>query len=236
MPNWCYNNITVTGEEVDIKDFCDKAIKSINGENLFRISNIIQTPEKIKNTISPSSSAVGKKWVNEHEIPKIRESKLNSILDDKEIEEFLIPCENNTPEKCEELRKEFGADNWYDWNIKNYGTKWDSEGEAFISDKSVKFHLETAWSPPEALFYKLQQIFPKLNFCITFDLEGSETCGRYQTLMTEDGPILEYEESESYYLSYDGLPIYYNPETGEYHYETDDSICEDYQLVNPFNE
>ena len=37
-------------------------------------------PEKIKNTISPSSSAKGKKWINE-EVAKVRDNRIGQLLD-----------------------------------------------------------------------------------------------------------------------------------------------------------
>ena len=52
MPNWTYNNLTISGDSDDMKEFYEIAIKSnVNGDLSFRFSNVFQMPEKIKNTI-----------------------------------------------------------------------------------------------------------------------------------------------------------------------------------------
>jgi len=42
---------------------------------------------------------------------------------------------------------------WYDWRLQNWGTKWDVGGETAghvdrLSENSVYFAFESAWSPP----------------------------------------------------------------------------------------
>ena len=134
MPNWSYNNLIISGSPEKMKEFYSVAIKpNINNEMSFKFSNIFPIPDKIKNTICPSSSAKGVKWMNDDKVAADRESKISDVLG-IEPSITLIPCENNTPEKCKALIKEYGTDNWYDWNISNYGTKWDIESiNSFIT-------------------------------------------------------------------------------------------------------
>ena len=80
MPNWTFNNLKITGKPEDMNEFYSEALKpNINGDISFSFSNIFPMPEKIKNTISPSSSALGKKWINENLSSK-RNDKLSDIL------------------------------------------------------------------------------------------------------------------------------------------------------------
>ena len=67
----------------------------------------------------------------------------------------------------EEIEK-YGAENcWYDWSIKNWGTKWNSYGydehtaENF-EGSTVKFL--TAWSSVSDLMKKLSSMFPDIRF------------------------------------------------------------------------
>ena len=63
-----------------------------------------------------------------------------------------------------QLIKEHGADNWYDWCINNWGTKWDA-AESCIDDiaidwlnpksSSIQISFETAWSPPISFYDEL---------------------------------------------------------------------------------
>ena len=65
MPNWSFNNFQISGRSEEMEKFYQTALKkSAEGELIFSFSNVIPQPEKIKNTISPSSSAKGVKWLN----------------------------------------------------------------------------------------------------------------------------------------------------------------------------
>ena len=69
MPNWSYNRLKIEGSQKDMKHFLDQSLKpNPNGEKTFKFSNLIPVPEKIQRTISPASSALGRKWVNEHQV------------------------------------------------------------------------------------------------------------------------------------------------------------------------
>ena len=43
-------------------------------------------------------------------------------------------------------REKYGKDNWYDWSISNWGTKWNAYETKYTSDRSVYF--ESAWDSP----------------------------------------------------------------------------------------
>ncbi len=239
MPNWSFNTFTVTGNKSDMKDFYDSALKpNINNEISFSFSNVFPMPEKIKNTISPSSSALGRKWMNENLSTK-RDEKLSEILDEEDSHPDLIPVENNTPEKCESLKLEFGADNWYDWNIIKYGTTGDCEvllSDSVKDDELFECSFDTAWSPPANFLANLQNKFPKLDIKLIFELEGSDECGMFITERNEDEVTLSYQQDEVSYIGSDGRDIYYDNTDGEWHYHEDDEICEDYMQTNPFYE
>ena len=44
-------------------------------------------------------------------------------------------------------------DDWYEWNLAHWGTKWDSNVNAYEDqDDNIWISFETAWSPPIALY------------------------------------------------------------------------------------
>lgn len=235
MPNWSYNNLRVSGDAKIMKDFFNEAIKyNSSGDAEFRLSNLFAMPEKIKNTISPSSSARGRKWIDEDK-SDIRDNSISDILGEKS-EVVLIPVENNTEEKCRQLVAEFGADNWYDWNIKNYGTKWDASATEFDLDvESFNVWFDTAWSPPGIFLEKLQVKYPQLDFELVYDLEGSNDCGRFSTYRDSNGVFIDHEVGELSYRAYDGREVYYNNSVGEWCYRDTDQVCDEYEQINPFH-
>ena len=45
-------------------------------------------------------------------------------------------------------------DSWYEWNVSNWGTKWEASiyGWTKVNDNSITMNFDTAWSPPTALY------------------------------------------------------------------------------------
>lgn len=45
-------------------------------------------------------------------------------------------------------------DNWYDWSITHWGTKWEASlyGYERVNDNTIKVSFDTAWSPPIAFY------------------------------------------------------------------------------------
>jgi len=64
--------------------------------------------------------------------------------------------------------------NWLNWNIPNWGTKWncyDVENVIFTS-RSIKITFLTAWSAPDKWLEKVSDQFPNLTFRNTWKDEG----------------------------------------------------------------
>lgn len=76
-------------------------------------------------------------------------------------------------------REMYGADNWYDWSCKNWGTKWNSySGEWYNEGESIQF--DTAWSTPEPIYRALTRKFPNLDFEVKFaDEDMGNNCGGF---------------------------------------------------------
>ena len=62
----------------------------------------------------------------------------------------------------------FGAENWYDWRVNNWGTKWevcefygvDKQPDALIGDSTITFAFSSAWSPPIGAYEKFLENNP----------------------------------------------------------------------------
>ena len=55
------------------------------------------------------------------------------------------------------MQKKYGYTSWYDWNIANWGTKWDACEVSVQSNSanSVSLSFDTAWSPPIAFYEQM---------------------------------------------------------------------------------
>lgn len=63
--------------------------------------------------------------------------------------------------------------NWYNWNNKNWQTKWDACNVDYLDDTDTYIHIrfDTAWSPPEPVFRKAVELFPDLEFNFEWEEE-----------------------------------------------------------------
>jgi Ferredoxin-like domain in Api92-like protein len=85
-------------------------------------------------------------------------------------------------EQAEANVEKYGAADWHQWCINNWGTKWDvgeeSDGIDRVDDNKVKLSFDTAWGPPVSFYEYLDE---ELDFGITaFYLEeGMGFVGKY---------------------------------------------------------
>jgi hypothetical protein len=74
-----------------------------------------------------------------------------SFLDEQNGKEWFTFFKPTPPELKEE--------GWYEWNIENWGTKWNCDAQDWVKvenpsadESSVTFWFDSAWSPPTALY------------------------------------------------------------------------------------
>ncbi|MDE6730099.1 MAG: hypothetical protein K2J71_04910 [Oscillospiraceae bacterium] len=87
-----------------------------------------------------------------------------------------------------------GQNNWHDWRVANWDTKWDAYGYESGIDYSNFETLTffTAWSAPHAVIERLAELFPDVQFTHEWADENiGFNCGRY---VYKDGKF-----SEMYY-------------------------------------
>lgn len=74
--------------------------------------------------------------------------------------------------------EKYGAADWYNWNVENWGTKWDVTCEDVdIRGDTISTSFNSAWSPPIQAYNKLQE----LGFVIDayYNEPGMSFAGRY---------------------------------------------------------
>lgn len=77
-------------------------------------------------------------------------------------------------------RPEDQEEDWYNWNVTNWGTKWDVGDEHSVHEKSpnsITLSFDSAWAPPTAAY----TIFEELGFTVTatYYEPGMAFCGRF---------------------------------------------------------
>ena len=70
-------------------------------------------------------------------------------------------------------------DNFYDWAVENWGTKWDAEVEEDweYHDLMAQISFITAWCPPEEYIVTISKLYPNLTFTLQYVEHGLQFCG-----------------------------------------------------------
>ena len=113
-----------------------------------------------------------------------------SFLDEQNGKEWFTFFKPTPPELKEE--------GWYEWNIENWGTKWNCDAQDWVKvenpnadESSVTFWFDSAWSPPTAL-YEFIEATSTLNIKASYNeggmgfvgefVDGVDECFNYESL------------------------------------------------------
>lgn len=186
MPNWCLNSIRfngVTEEEFDkvVDVLCTK---NEDGSVRFDFEKLMPMPDNVfTNGIGRLTTVAVSKFFYENPLGLSEEERMKYINNEDCVYEISTYDENgkrtNTTMETYASWLEWEyyqtsdledyvkynkpiLDNWYDWSIKNWGTKWNAcytminvskNDEGVIDTRLLEF--ETAWSPASDEIYKL---------------------------------------------------------------------------------
>jgi hypothetical protein len=163
MPNWVYNSLSIEGSEELIAD----------------VKRMLNRP--FKKSHDSWNAATGKMEVSEtaYSNPVFAFYNIYNHIQDGVSDEEYIKQPDNTLPIAEAMM--FKGNHWYDWNVRNWGTKWDvavrhgddyPETELMEEDKTfLAYRFNTAWSPPIEAITKLSKQYPTLNFNLSYEEE-----------------------------------------------------------------
>lgn len=143
MPNHVQNTVTITGPASRVRSLI-KAVKG-KGDQTFDFSRILPSPKDLTLVHSGSTTIDGVQ---------------HNIWCEKSGKNLAIPAQTR-----ERWRQKYGADNWYDWQLSNWGTKWNAYSISQVNDVKhgrVIYIFDTAWSSPDPVIKKLSTMFPEL--------------------------------------------------------------------------
>ena len=178
MPNFISNYVEIKGAEDKLKQLVkDTKFKLNNIENKFDFNAIIPMPEELENTISPvqlvatDEEALQKNAEHYQRMDKIgRKDYENCIA-------YITEAESRR------RMAEYGADEWYHWSVANWGTKWNANDVEYIKheyageDSKIVLSFLTAWSAPEPIYAKLEEMGFKVS--VLWHDENPENYGSY---------------------------------------------------------
>jgi len=99
-----------------------------------------------------------------HEDPAMLERAKAAFVDGRLLDEFIpLPAElkdtTSPSETNEALMEKYGASDWYNWCINNWGTKWDiSPYGCEIENGQLVGSFDSPWGPPLEAYAKLEEL------------------------------------------------------------------------------
>lgn len=162
MPNWVYNGLTVEGNPEQVK----KMIVQLNKPFLYSV----QSNGDLAYTVRQ------RKYVN----PIFAFHNIYSYKDAGITDEQY----HGVPTFPEKFDMKFDGNDWYNFNNREWGTKWDvavAEDDKYINTSIqetengenyvVHYNFETAWSRPIPALKKLSAQYPTLLFTLSYEEE-----------------------------------------------------------------
>ena len=112
------------------------------------------------------------------------------------LTETVSGSENAKPdwqkEESEKLKKQHGFDNWYDWSIMNWGTKWNAcNTEVELNENVLNYTFETAWDAPREIAKALLHMRNTILKDISIDWYCEHEDGNEEEVLINDGDVYE---------------------------------------------
>jgi|GEM_PF-1046527 len=176
MPNWCSNNIVVTGPVEEIAHFTQTCIRPDGQEKpCFDFNSLIPMPTILEGTVAGGLVDDALLVLGRDDLAMFSRS-LEERMKGWEVSDIETLKEKIGPEAFEKARQSIeafeqtGAPNWYRWAKMNWGTKWNASDLEVIREEPGLYEcrFKTAWGPPKPVYVKLAEKFP--NLC--FEIDG----------------------------------------------------------------
>jgi hypothetical protein len=206
MPNHTSINLKISGEIADVKKFVETVNHGKvdeNKEGKFDFSTIVPIPKDLVGTQAPASiltqEELDKEWDKYNKSSKKDKEERDKIWGKPTKYSFGM-----TKEQSDKLTKKYGFNDWYSWQVHNWGTKWNAYeiGAWSVGFEGAEINFCTAWSPPIAFLVNASKKFPDLTFEIKYSDEGGAFVGK--TILTEGETQ---EELEPDWYSLEGMAL-----------------------------
>ena len=180
MPNWCFNHLTIEehkGEKPQ-KILAEIISESENGEKYFDFNKIIPMPKCLEVVSGSETTRAIRYFLFTHtDLTQEERQKVLSCISEwerKQIEEDTQETINKIIEDQKDLKSFenyaqiifdnimlYDCPTWYEWCIKNWGTKWNSCETTIDDDEDdIVIDFDTAWSPPIPVLLALSKKYP----------------------------------------------------------------------------
>jgi hypothetical protein len=153
MPNWCANDLTISGKTYDIHNMLFLFDKDKEGNAIFSFEKIYPTPDELLNKDDPpftKADTIAKQYKSNSPLTDINgvsllgkdcvlSEEVKEFLDDSRhidwVNSYVLLKEEDDEDEIMSFAKDFvkmvnnlevyGFTDWYGWRVANWGTKWN---------------------------------------------------------------------------------------------------------------
>ena len=182
MPNWGQNEGSIYGDKEDIKKLKAEVftVDEDNDQPYLDFNKVIPMPKELEDSTSPQR-VVSDEWVRMRDLIKANPSVQSIWVGGRQIKADKWSENYITKEQSEILKKTYGANNWYDWRVTNWGTKWGIDGESIQfydeDEDRIELHFDTAWSPPNQIYQELRDRYEDIEISWFYREDGEQFAG-----------------------------------------------------------
>ena len=167
MPNWVFNGLEIAGSKQDVANIRFQLNQPFEREH---DQWNMETGEMEYSIVTKYDNPIFAFW---------------NIVRPVDLEAYYKQPSPDTPM---EERLLFQGNDWYSWNVRNWGTKWDvaihnddeypeTTIEIDITDDETMendllcYRFNTAWSPPEPVIAELARQYPNTTITLSYEEE-----------------------------------------------------------------
>ena len=153
MPNWCQNEVKISGNKEDITKLIDLITDK------FDFNKIIPMPEELEGFTFPVQ------FLSQEEFDE-QENRYKEWLNTPKEKRKSLFIRGMTKEMSDNFKEQYGYNNWHNWCVGNWGVKWNvntDEVHSEIGETWARYEFLTPWNPPEGIYEKLSELFPDLS-------------------------------------------------------------------------
>jgi hypothetical protein len=206
MPNWCCNELDVSGPEAQLRRFMQRN----RGKFTMHDGQAVELPLSFE-AVLPTPPALLKcadswhSWAYDAVHGDFAymlawdKCKQASAVTRETIIAVLEAEEPGLRSKADQVKANIeahGFPDWYGWRVHHWGTKWDLDKDTEVECQErcfVRYRFDTAWSPPDAWLKATAREFPALNFELRYEEGGMGFTGRVRI---EDGEVVDDEQRD----------------------------------------
>lgn len=194
MPNHVANHISLQGDPEKIRSMLEAIQSDELGVGSVDFNKIIPMPKSLNIEAGSRTDRGLKAYRNFIEVYTFGRSADDTLkaLENIPAESEKVFLRQRTDIRREEWElgktawnniRQFGTPTWYEWCVRNWGTKWNAYG---YDEGGVDYHdgdslrFQTAWSAPHPVLEKLTEMFPDIELEHEWaDEDIGQNCGRY---------------------------------------------------------